>query len=80
MENDIKDINGKLSIALNVAKNCIGFDLPVIKAEDIPSEIERIVNKALKNKQTTCDVDITTTGITAIFKKEINGETVYVEE
>lgn len=70
MENNIKDIDDKLSIALNVAKNCIGFDLPVIKAEDIPAEIERIVNKALKNKQVTCDVDITPAGINTIFKKK----------
>lgn len=35
-------------IALEVAKKCIGFDLPITKAEEISPEVNRLVNNGLK--------------------------------
>lgn len=71
----------KLSLAMKVAQKTIGFNIKPIKLEDCSKEIAKIVNRGLqkmfKEQKVTCNVDLEPTGINAVFKSEIDGETVY---
>lgn len=72
MENNID--NNELSLALRVAQKCIGFDLPITKAEDIPNEIEKLVTKGIRkmlmDKHAKAEVSLDATGINCIIKTD----------